>query len=60
MFIKVTKLHKSNKGRTLRVCRYGYFRKDKGWELIAINLFGKSLFIYRSKEYHLKWPVACG
>lgn len=60
MFIKIQKQHKANKGKTITVCNYGYFLKRGKWEMIAINLFGKTIFIYRKKRYRLEWPVNCG
>lgn len=60
MYLRITKQHKSNGGQLLKICRYGYFRKDKGWELITLNAFGLSFHLFRYKRYFTEWPVCCG
>lgn len=60
MYLEIKKTHKSNKGRILTICNYGYFRKNKEWEAVALNLFGYTFFLFRKKRYKMEWPVACG
>lgn len=59
IYITKHKHNKSNSGKLITVCNYGYFLERGKWEAIVLTFAKIEFWIWRKKEYSEKWPNRC-